>query len=196
MKGSLDEVRRDAIEQILVQGELAEALKDIKLDIENLLNQRLGGAEGRPKSFGIADPAAQMLVEQGTTRTFALLLAAVASISLIVGGISIMNIMLVSVTERTREIGLRIALGARRRDIRNQFLLEAVALCITGGLVGITFGTVASWVVARVAGWPILVGIDAVGMALAFAVGTGVFFGWNPAHKAARLEPVEALRAE
>jgi len=137
-----------------------------------------------------------MVVQEGTTRTFALLLAAVASISLLVGGISIMNIMLVSVTERTREIGLRIALGARRRDIRSQFLLEAVTLCVAGGLLGIALGVVASGMVARVAGWPVLVGLDAVVVALAFAVGTGIFFGWYPAHKAARLQPVEALRSE
>jgi putative ABC transport system permease protein len=196
VKGSLDEVRRDAVEYILVKVDSAEALIGSKLEIENLLNQRLGHAPGRPQSFQIGDPAAQMAVQQSATRTFSLLLASVASISLVVGGISIMNIMLVSVTERTREIGLRIALGARRRDVRNQFLLEAVSLCLAGGLLGIALGLLATAIVAGVAGWPVLVGVDAVVIALTFAVATGIFFGWYPARKAARLQPVEALRSE
>jgi putative ABC transport system permease protein len=196
VRGSLDEVRRDAVEYILVKVDSAEALNEAKVEIENLLKQRLGHTPDRPQSFRIGDPAAQMAVQQGATRTFALLLAAVASISLLVGGISIMNIMLVSVTERTREIGLRIALGARRRDVRNQFLLEAVSLCLAGGVLGIALGILAITLVAQLADWPVLVGVDAVIVALAFAVATGVFFGWYPAHKAARLQPVEALRSE
>ncbi|MFL5173989.1 MAG: ABC transporter permease [Microvirga sp.] len=116
--------------------------------------------------------------------------------SLVVGGISIMNIMLVSVTERTREIGLRLAVGARRRDIRNQFLTEAVTLCLLGGLVGIAIGCGVSIAVARLAGWPIFLGLEAVIFAVGFAAAIGVFFGYYPARKAARLEPAEALRSE
>ena len=164
--------------------------------IETLLKQRHGYANNREPPFRVGDPAAQMAVQQDATRTFALLLASVASISLLVGGISIMNIMLVSVTERTREIGLRVALGARQRDIRHQFLMEAVSLCIAGGTIGVLLGVFATAVVARWSGWPVVVGIDAVLVALGFAVAIGMFFGWYPARKAARLLPVEALRSE
>ena len=107
-----------------------------------------------------------------------------------------MNIMLVSVTERTREIGLRLAVGARRRDIRNQFLTEAVTLCVLGGLIGLVVGTGAAWAVAKLAGWPIFLGTDAILFAVLFAASIGIFFGYYPARKAARLEPVEALRSE
>jgi putative ABC transport system permease protein len=113
-----------------------------------------------------------------------------------VGGISIMNIMLVSVTERTREIGLRLAVGARRRDIRDQFLVEAVMLCLSGGVIGILLGVGAAVGVTEIAGWPIFVGPGAIGLATGFAAVTGVFFGSYPALKASRLDPIEALRFE
>jgi len=100
------------------------------------------------------------------------------------------------VTERTREIGLRLAVGARRRDIRNQFLTEAVTLCILGGLVGLALGVIAAWAVARLADWPIFLGTEAIVFAVLFAASIGIFFGYYPARKAARLEPVEALRSE
>ena len=137
-----------------------------------------------------------MAAQRASTTTIAWLLAAIASVSLVVGGISIMNIMLVSVTERTREIGLRLAVGARRRDIRRQFLTEATTLCILGGLIGIALGTAASWCVAWLANWPIFLGADAALFAVAFAAAVGISFGYYPARKAAQLEPVEALRAE
>jgi putative ABC transport system permease protein len=126
----------------------------------------------------------------------ALLLAAVASVSLVVGGIGIMNIMLVSVTERTREIGLRMAVGARTRDILGQFLVEAVTLSLIGGLVGIALGVAAAYLVAQFVGWRIVLSAQAVLLAVAFAFAIGVFFGFYPARKAARLNPVEALRFE
>jgi putative ABC transport system permease protein len=126
----------------------------------------------------------------------ALLLAAVASVSLVVGGIGIMNIMLVSVTERTREIGLRMAVGARTRDILGQFLVEAVTLSLIGGLAGVLIGVGSAFVIAQMAGWRILLSAEAVLLAVAFAFVIGVFFGFYPARKAARLNPVEALRFE
>jgi putative ABC transport system permease protein len=144
----------------------------------------------------VNNPAAAMAAQRASTTTIAWLLAAIASVSLVVGGISIMNIMLVSVTERTREIGLRLAVGARRRDIRNQFLTEAVTLCVLGGLIGLVVGTGAAWAVAKLAGWPIFLGTDAILFAVFFAASIGIFFGYYPARKAARLEPVEALRSE
>jgi putative ABC transport system permease protein len=124
------------------------------------------------------------------------LLAGIAGVSLLVGGIGIMNIMLVSVTERTREIGLRMAVGARTRDILGQFLVEAVTLSLIGGLAGVALGMVAAFGVAQLAGWRIVLAPEAVLLAVAFAFVIGVFFGFYPARKAARLNPVEALRFE
>ena len=195
VRGSLDDVHRDAVEYILIKVVSEAAMEDAKAQIDSLLRQRhrlLAGQE----SFRIGDPAAQMAVQQDTTTTFAWLLTSVASISLLVGGISIMNIMLVSVRERTREIGIRIAVGARRRDIRDQFLLEAVVLCLSGGLIGVALGVVVTLIVSRAAGWPVFIGIDGIVLALGFAAATGIFFGWYPARQAARLQPVEALRSE
>jgi putative ABC transport system permease protein len=195
VRGSLDDVNRDAVEFILVKIASETAMDHARLQIEALLHQRHGLRPGQ-QSFQISDPAAQMAVQQDTTTTFAWLLTSVASISLLVGGISIMNIMLVSVRERTREIGLRIAVGARRRDVRNQFLMEAVTLCLSGGLIGIALGLVATALVAQAAGWPVLIGLDGVALAMGFSVAIGIFFGWYPAHKAASLQPVDALRGE
>jgi len=124
------------------------------------------------------------------------MLGALAAVSLLVGGIGIMNIMLVSVTERTREIGLRMAVGARTRDILGQFLVEAVTLSLIGGLVGVTLGIGAAIAIASIAGWHISISPEAVALAVAFAFVIGVFFGFYPARKAARLNPVEALRFE
>ena len=126
----------------------------------------------------------------------AMLLAAIASVSLIVGGIGIMNIMLVSVTERTREIGLRMAVGARGRDILLQFLVEAVTLALIGGLVGIVLGVGASFAVGHFAGWRTEMNAAAIILAVSFAGAIGVFFGFYPARKAAQLAPIDALRHE
>jgi putative ABC transport system permease protein len=126
----------------------------------------------------------------------ALLLAAVASVSLVVGGIGIMNIMLVSVTERTREIGLRMAVGAKGRDILAQFLIEAVTLSLIGGLIGIVLGVGGSVAIAIAGDWPMVIGIDSIILAFSFSAAVGVFFGFYPARKAARLNPIEALRYE
>ena len=128
--------------------------------------------------------------------TLSWLLAATSAIALVVGGIGIMNIMLVSVTERTREIGLRMAVGGRRRDILMQFLVEAVTLCLLGGLIGIVLGIGLAVGVARSAEWPILISPDVVLIALAAAAFTGIFFGFFPARRAALLNPIDALRSE
>jgi putative ABC transport system permease protein len=125
-----------------------------------------------------------------------LLLGGVAAVSLIVGGIGIMNIMLVSVTERTREIGIRMAVGARRHDILTQFLVESVALGVTGGLIGIGIGVAGSRLITHLAGWATLISMQAVFVAFTFAVAVGVFFGLYPAQRAAQLDPIEALRHE
>ncbi len=124
------------------------------------------------------------------------LLAAIASVSLLVGGIGIMNIMLVSVTERTREIGLRMAVGARRRHIMLQFLIEAVTLSVIGGSIGIALSVGGSELISYFAQWRTLVAPEAIALAFSFAAGIGIFFGFYPARKASRLDPIEALRYE
>ena len=131
-----------------------------------------------------------------SSRVMTLLLASIASVSLIVGGIGIMNIMLVSVTERTREIGLRMAVGARGRDILGQFLIEAVTLSLIGGVVGIAVGLGGAEALSYFAEWRTLVSPQAIGIAFGFAAAIGIFFGFYPARKAARLDPIEALRYE
>ena len=131
-----------------------------------------------------------------TTDMMTILLGCVAGISLIVGGIGIMNIMYVSVTERTREIGLRMSVGARGVDILNQFLIEAIMLSVTGGLVGVVLGVGASYAVKQLAHWPIYIEWWTIIMSFAVCTFTGVFFGWYPAKKAARLDPIEAIRYE
>jgi putative ABC transport system permease protein len=131
-----------------------------------------------------------------TTRTMSALLAAIASISLVVGGIGIMNIMLVSVTERTREIGIRMAIGARGRDVLNQFLVESIAMSVMGGLVGLVVGYAGATLLRRVTGWPVATPLSAVLIAVGFSAAVGVFFAFYPARKAAALNPIEALRYE
>jgi putative ABC transport system permease protein len=134
--------------------------------------------------------------QEASSRILSLLLAAVASVSLLVGGIGIMNIMLVSVTERTREIGLRMAVGARGRDILNQFLIEAVTLSLIGGLIGVALGVGGSWAIGEFAGWRTQMSVESVVLAVGFAGAVGVFFGYYPARKASRLLPIDALRYE
>jgi putative ABC transport system permease protein len=164
--------------------------------VRALLRQRHRLQPGAEDDFSLRNLAEVMAAQEASSRVLALLLAAVASVSLVVGGIGIMNIMLVSVTERTREIGLRMAVGARTRDILGQFLVEAVTLSLIGGLAGVLLGVGGALLVAQVAGWQIQLSGNAVALAVAFAFAIGVFFGFYPARKAARLNPVEALRFE
>jgi putative ABC transport system permease protein len=164
--------------------------------VRALLRQRHRLQAGADDDFSMRNLAEVMAAQEASSRVLTLLLAAVASVSLLVGGIGIMNIMLVSVTERTREIGLRMAVGARTRDILGQFLVEAVTLSLIGGLVGVTLGIGGAMAIAAFAGWQISLSPQAVGLAVAFAFVIGVFFGFYPARKAAQLNPVEALRFE
>src|SRR5205085_747114 len=146
--------------------------------------------------FSIRNMEEIFQAQETSSRVMSILLAAIASVSLVVGGIGIMNIMLVSVTERTREIGLRQAIGAKTKDILTQFLVEAVTLSIMGGVVGIILGTIASKLISYFAQWSTLVSPSSIAMAFVFSALVGVFFGFYPARKAALLDPIEALRYE
>lgn len=152
--------------------------------------------QGDNDDFNIRSQEELSSMMNSTTNMLTILLGCVAGISLIVGGIGIMNIMYVSVTERTREIGLRMSVGARGVDILNQFLIEAIMLSVTGGLVGVILGIGASYAVKMLAHWPIYIEVWTIIMSFAVCTFTGVFFGWYPAKKAARLDPVEAIRYE
>ena len=194
--GARSQVSRQAVDFVMVKAASTDAMAPVQQQIEQLLHQRHRIRPGADDDFHVREPAAAMEAQAAAARWLTLFLAAVASVSLVVGGISIMNIMLVSVTERTREIGLRQAVGARRCDIRNQFLIEAVMLCLLGGFTGIALGVGVAIAIAELVGWPIFVSPLAVLVAFAFAGAVGIFFGFYPAHKASRLEPIEALRFE
>ena len=165
-------------------------------EMRTLLRQRHRLQSAQEDDFGLRNLAEVLGAREESTRIMTLLLAAVASVSLLVGGIGIMNIMLVSVTERTREIGLRMAVGARAKDILSQFLVEAVTLALVGGLCGIVLGVGGSLAIAHFAGWPTDLNVNAILLAVGFAASVGVFFGFYPARKASRLLPIEALRYE
>jgi len=166
------------------------------VDIERVMRREHQILPGYKNDFSIGDPAQFFNVRQAATQVFAALLASIASISLIVGGIGIMNIMLVTVTERTREIGIRKALGATRINILSQFLIEAMVLCMIGGTVGVLIGVGISILMTEVIGWQMLVSPTAIFIAFGFSAAIGLFFGIWPARKAARLDPIEALRYE
>jgi putative ABC transport system permease protein len=146
--------------------------------------------------FNVTDMTEVTETITSVSRMMTLLLTVIASISLVVGGIGIMNIMLVSVTERTREIGLRMAVGAKRRDIMWQFLIEAVVLAGVGGVIGVGLGILVAKIVATANQWPVFIAPGSVLLALSFAAGVGIFFGFYPAWRAARLSPIESLRRE
>ena len=161
-----------------------------------LLRQRHRIQPGQPDDFYVRNLSQILQARADSSRVMTLLLAAVASVSLIVGGIGIMNIMLVSVTERTREIGLRMAVGAKGIDILLQFLIEAVTLSLIGGIIGVILGLMGSVGIAEIGGWPAIIQIESVFLAFGFAATVGIFFGFYPAKKAAMLDPIEALRYE
>jgi|SRR5215204_4867544 len=164
--------------------------------ISEVLRTRHKLLPGDPDDFMVRTLEEMAAVRSETARTMGTLLAAIAGVSLLVGGIGIMNIMLVSVTERTREIGLRMAIGARGKDVLLQFLVEAVVLSLFGGVIGIGFGFALAAAAEKFLQWPTTIPPNAIGMAFGFAAATGVFFGFYPARKAARLDPIEALRFE
>ncbi|HEV2908673.1 MAG TPA: FtsX-like permease family protein, partial [Candidatus Eremiobacteraceae bacterium] len=158
------------------------------------LNHRLTPAQ--PDDFSVRNIADVQAAASATASIQSLLLAGVAAVSLIVGGIGIMNIMLVSVTERTREIGIRLAIGARERDVMMQFLVEAIALACIGGLIGVALGLGASILTSKLAGWSVIVAPSSVVISFGFAALIGILFGFYPARRASLLNPIEALRHE
>jgi len=174
----------------------ATMMKEAEEQMRDLLRQRHRLQPYQDDDFWLRNLAEVLQSQEESSRVLTLLLAAIASVSLLVGGIGIMNIMLVSVTERTREIGLRMAVGARGRDILAQFLVEAVTLSLIGGVIGITFGMAGSYAIAHFAEWRTEVNLQAIALAFGFAAAVGIFFGFYPARKAAGLNPIEALRYE
>ena len=194
--GAVRGTTREALDFISIKVSDASAMPEIERELEALLRQRHRIRGDAPSDFRIENPADVLFARGAAVRLLGSLLIAVAAVSLVVGGISIMNIMLVSVTERTREIGLRMAVGASRRDIRWQFLIEALILALMGGLVGAISGAFAAVAIALKAGWPILISPWAIILACGFAAFIGISFGLYPAHRAARLDPIVALRFE
>jgi len=186
----------DAVDQIIMQAKSSMQIGAAQDEAEALLRQRHHLTLAEADDFSIRNMEEIFAAQEASSHIMSLMLAAVASVSLVVGGIGIMNIMLVSVRERTREIGLRQAVGAKTRDILGQFLVESVTLSIAGGCVGVVLGIVASAIVSRLASWNTVVNLGAVALAVFFSALVGISFGYYPARKAAYLDPIEALRSE
>ena len=185
--------RRSFISSILIQASSADVIEKVQKDMTEVLTHR---RKGREADFTVRNQVELAQTATATTQTMTLLLAAIASVSLLVGGIGIMNIMLVSVTERTREIGIRLAIGAHGSDVLMQFLIEATILSSLGGVIGILLGIGSSQLVSYLNGWPVLVSTASVVIAFVFSAAVGMFFGFYPARKAAQLDPIDALRYE
>ncbi len=184
------------VKQIAVQAREPEVMKDVENQINDLLRQRHRIQPAQDNDFTVRNLTEIMSAAEQSANVMSLLLGAIASISLIVGGIGIMNIMLVSVTERTREIGIRIAVGAKGRDILLQFLIESLVLSMAGGVLGIGMGITGTFILSTFTQWPVLFSIEAILLAFFFSGSVGVFFGFYPARKASLLNPIEALRYE
>ena len=189
-------LRTNNLRAINVQTTSQDLLTPVQRQIEALLREHHHISPTREDDFTVRNQEEIAQMATATTRVMTLLLAAIASVSLMVGGIGIMNIMLVSVTERTREIGIRMAVGAHARDILLQFLIEAITLSSLGGILGIVIGIGAAKALSLLAGWPTLISMPAIVVAFLFSAAVGVFFGFYPARKASQLDPIEALRYE
>ena len=184
------------VDDIMCSASSNEVIPEAREAIADLLRARHHLEDGRPDDFNLRTPEDAIQLQADTLKTTEVFLSAVASVSLVVGGVGVMNIMLVSVTERTREIGLRMAMGAREGDVRVQFLAEAAILGVLGGIVGIGGGIAASQVTAGAYGWPMVISVPTVLVSLGFAAGVGLVFGYFPARRAASLDPIDALRLE
>jgi putative ABC transport system permease protein len=184
------------IGSISVKVKEGQSMKIAEENIKDLLRQRMKVQPGGDEPFTIRNLTEILQAQEESSKVMTMLLAAVAGISLVIGGIGIMNIMLVSVTERTREIGLRMAVGARGKDILTQFLIEAVTLSLIGGAIGVLLGAVATWAVGQFAGWQVSMTAASILLATGFSAFVGIFFGFYPARKASKLLPIQALRYE
>jgi len=189
-------VRGDNVQTIYVKAGTADDLDRVQEDLSNLLRERHRIRPGQEDDFSVQNMAAIMEAMQASVKTFTGLLAAVAAVSLVVGGVGIMNIMLVAVTERTREIGLRMALGARRIDVLLQFALEAMTLSVIGGAIGLVIGVGGGALMAKLGDWPVAIAAWSIPVSLGFSLLVGLVFGAYPSWRAARLDPIEALRRE
>jgi putative ABC transport system permease protein len=187
--------RADTVSQISVKATSEGVLRQVEEDVTNLLRQRHRTREGED-DFTVQNLSSITETAAQTTQVFTYLLGGISAVSLLVGGIGIMNIMLVSVTERTREIGLRKALGARQADILHQFGLEAVALSVAGGAIGLLLGVLGAWLMTSLFNLPLVIAPQNAIMAIAFSGLVGILFGAYPAWRAAKLDPIEALRRE
>jgi ABC-type antimicrobial peptide transport system permease subunit len=184
------------IGSISVKVKEGQSMKIAEENIKDLLRQRMKVQPGGDEPFTIRNLTEILQAQEESSKVMTMLLAAVAGISLVIGGIGIMNIMLVSVTERTREIGLRMAVGAHGKDILTQFLIEAVTLSLIGGAIGVLLGAIATWAVGQFAGWQVSMTLASIFLATGFSAFIGIFFGFYPARKASRLLPIQALRYE
>jgi putative ABC transport system permease protein len=187
---------QDWLQNIMVSAISREASYSAEQQITALLRDRHRIRTGQDDDFFVRNQADIAAMADQTSQVMTMLLASIASVSLVVGGIGIMNIMLVSVTERTREIGIRMAIGATESDVQRQFLIEAVVLSLIGGFIGIVFGAGASYLITTTLHWAVMISPFAIITAVVFSMGVGIFFGFYPARKAARLDPIEALRYE
>lgn len=181
---------------IMVQAKDMNVMANTEKEITDLLDQRHRIVKGADRDFSVRNLSEILAAAQAAYKTMSLLLGSIALVSLIVGGIGIMNIMLVSVTERTREIGIRMAVGAQESDILTQFLIESLVLSLVGGVIGVILGLTGAEIMAAVSEWPVLISWQALLLAFAFSAMVGIFFGFYPARKAARLNPIDALRYE
>ncbi len=192
--GNAGKLRR--VGSISVKVKEGQSMKIAEENIKDLLRQRMKVQPGGDEPFTIRNLTEILQAQEESSKVMTMLLAAVAGISLVIGGIGIMNIMLVSVTERTREIGLRMAVGARGKDILTQFLIEAVTLSLIGGAIGVLIGAIATWAVGQFAGWQVSMTLASIFLATGFSAFVGIFFGFYPARKASKLLPIQALRYE
>jgi putative ABC transport system permease protein len=184
------------VSSIFIKSKDGADMKEAEDKVRELLRQRHRLTGNTPDDFSLRNLTEILQAQEAASKVMAILLAAVASVSLLVGGIGIMNIMLVSVTERTREIGLRLAVGARGKDILSQFLVEAITLSTIGGVLGILLGGFGTWLVAELAAWPVQLSVLSIVLAVGFSAVIGIFFGYYPARKASSMQPIQALRYE
>ncbi len=184
------------VDRIYASAVSEEVTQEAIAQVQEILRESHKLRETEDNDFNVRSQQELGTTMESTSRLLTILLSAIAGISLLVGGIGIMNIMYVSVTERTREIGLRMAVGARGKDILTQFLIEAVLISVSGGVIGMILGIGATLLISTFAGWPTVILIESIVLSFFVCVVTGVFFGWYPAVKASRLDPIEALRFE